>query len=88
MFHVEHSARSLLFDCERTVSPDPRLKIAEIADMGVESALFLRGDAAAVGFCAAGRESSSFTGGMRLFWEYAMGAEWREHVFSYNTMML
>ena len=56
--------------------------------MGVESALFLRGDAAAVGFCAAGRESSSVTGGMRLFWEYAMGAEWREHVFSYNTMML
>lgn len=34
------------------------------------------------------RESSSFTGGMRLFWEYAMGTEWREHVFSYNTMML
>lgn len=88
MFHVEHSARSLLFDCERTVSLEPCLKIAEVADMGIEAALFLRGDAVAVGFGAAGRESSSFTGGMRLFWEYAVGAEWREHVFSYNTMML
>ena len=56
--------------------------------MGVEPALFLRGDAAAVGLGAAARESSSFTGGMRLFWEYAVGAEWREHVFSDNTMML
>ena len=56
--------------------------------MGVEPAFFLRGDAIMVGLGVAARESSSFTGGMRLFWEYAMGAEWREHVFSYNTMML
>lgn len=56
--------------------------------MGVEPALFLRGDAVAVDLGAAARENSFFTGGMRLFWEYAMGTEWREHVFSYNTMML
>ena len=33
-------------------------------------------------------KSSPFSGSLRLFWEYALGTEWRENVFSYNTMMI
>jgi len=32
------------------------------------------------------RENAPFIGGLRLFWEYALSPEWREGVFSFNTM--
>ena len=34
------------------------------------------------------RENEPFIGGLRLFWEYALSPEWREGVFSFNTMRL
>ena len=34
------------------------------------------------------RKSEPFIGGLRLFWEFAMGTSWRENVFSYNTLSL
>ncbi len=34
------------------------------------------------------RENEPFIGGLRLFWEYALSPEWREGVFSFNTMRM
>ena len=34
------------------------------------------------------RENAPYIGSLRLFWEYALSPEWREGVFSFNTMRL
>jgi len=34
------------------------------------------------------RENAPYIGTLRLFWEYALSPEWREGVFSFNTMRL
>ena len=34
------------------------------------------------------RENAPFTGGLRLFWEFALSMGWRENIFAYNTLLL